>query len=135
MFDRVMNTHLASLPLTSGKFKGSSPNLAWKLSEIKRINLLLFPMKTLENITFSNAFRGNRSVLIQLNSFEFQAKSGHDLCNGFLNSLFYPICFQTFISVSWKNKAQLFCPKDCTRRLTRWICCWLWNCCQILLKI
>ena len=36
------------------------------LNEFKRLNSLLFPLKSSENLQFSNNFRGNRSKLIRL---------------------------------------------------------------------
>ena len=43
------------------KIHGSLPNFTYN---IKRINQLLFPLKSSENCRFSVDFRGNRSELI-----------------------------------------------------------------------
>ena len=38
------------------------------LSKFKRINIQLFPLKSSENLWFSDDFRGNNCILIRLNS-------------------------------------------------------------------
>ena len=53
--------------------------LCLTLSKFSKINLFLFPLKSLENLWFSNDFRGIRSLVIQL---MLEAKFGDDpLCH------------------------------------------------------
>ena len=57
---------------------GSSPNLLLILGEFKRINWLLLPFKSIENLRFSDDFRGNRSYLIRLNLLNVRNKFGDE---------------------------------------------------------
>ena len=54
-------------------YQGSSPSFAFN---IKRINKLLFPLKSSENLLFSDDVRGNRSLLICLNWLYVKSKFG-----------------------------------------------------------
>ena len=65
---------------------GSSPNSLLLLSDSKQINQLLFPLKSLENHSFPEYFKGNNSWSIHLKSPNIRSKIWSSLkC---LNSIF-----------------------------------------------